>query len=257
MPSPPPSPRRWCPDRRRTGAVVVLLALGAGGCTMVGPGVAGSGTITESVREVEYFTEIEVGAAIEAALSVGSAESVVVRTDDNVQALVTVEVIDDRLVIGVDGPVRTATLEADITVPADALTAVELTGAASLTGTDALTSDGLDVVASGASRVFLVVETDQVDVDASGASVVNLAGSADALDGRVSGASSAQLSELPVATAVLDVSGASRASVDVRDRLQATASGASSVLYRGDPATVESDVDGGSSVQPDESGTSE
>jgi hypothetical protein len=81
----------------------------------------------------------------------------------------------------------------------------------------------------------------------SGASVVNLRGSASTLDAEITGASVLKGFNFPVVSADIVATGASHGNVTVADDLNAVASGASSVTYRGNP-TVTSDVSGSSSV---------
>ena len=242
---PPRSPRRWRPE------LLVALAVLAAGCgTALDPGIAGSGTLTESSREVGDFSAVSVGGAVEVTITTGPEVAVVVRADDNVQERVLTEVVDGELRIRLSGPVRNATLEAHVTVPSDGLEAVQADGAASVTSTQTLEAATFTVDLSGATRVFLVVDADAVETDVDGASVVNLSGTATDLVVRTSGASSVQLGELPVASADVEASGASRATVWVQDELRAVASGASTVRYRGEPA-VDADSSGGSTIGPE------
>lgn len=239
------SPRRWRPE------LLVALAVLAAGCgTALDPGIGGSGTLTESAREVGDFSSLSVGSAVEVTLTTGPESAVVVRADDNVQERIVTEVVDGELRIRLSGPVRNATLEAHVTVPPDGLDRVEADGAASVTSTETLEAATFTVDLSGATRAFLVVEAEAVEADVDGASVVNLSGKATDLVVRTSGASSVQLGELPVATADVEASGASRATVWVEDELRAVASGASTIRYRGEP-DLDSDSSGGSTIGPE------
>lgn len=76
-----------------------------------------------------------------------------------------------------------------------------------------------------------------------------MAGAAQNLRVNVSGASTAALEELPAAAAEVEASGASRATVNVSGKLKAEASGASTILYTGDPSSVVEDTSGASTVR--------
>jgi len=84
----------------------------------------------------------------------------------------------------------------------------------------------------------------------SGASHASLKGTAGNLRLNVSGASHADLEELQIKDANVDVDGASHATVHPSGNLQARASGASSVQYAGQPANVDKQTSGASSVRP-------
>jgi hypothetical protein len=110
--------------------------------------------------------------------------------------------------------------------------------------------DDLNIYLSGASVTQLDADFREIDLVVSGASKLSLYGSGDELNGEVSGASWVKAFNYPVREAALDVSGASEAHITVTDELIITASGASSVLYRGSPS-VTSNVSGASTVQKD------
>lgn len=82
-----------------------------------------------------------------------------------------------------------------------------------------------------------------------GASSVQLAGSADRLRADVSGASVLGAFDCPAEESSLTIGGASTARVWVSRQLEVEASGASSVLYRGQPVTSIR-TSGGSTVSP-------
>ena len=97
-------------------------------------------------------------------------------------------------------------------------------------------TDDLTINASGASEIEIgSVELDELFLDASGASQVSIEGTAGHLRADASGASNIALFGVEADEAEVDVSGASEAELTVLGRLEARASGASSVRYRGDP----------------------
>lgn len=231
--------------------LVAFLALaGASGCSLV-PVVSGSGTIVESTPDVSAFGSMEVGAAFQVTLRVGDRHAVVLRTDDNVLDVVEITVQDGQLSLGTERGVRNATLEAEVTVPSDGLSDVALGGAASMTSIEPLTPETLSLSAAGASRVFLVVDVSSLDLEVEGASVVNVSGTTTTLSVGADGASTARLSQLVAEEADVDAEGASRVGVTVTGDLTARAGGASTVRYAGDPTSVDQQVSGASSVQPD------
>jgi hypothetical protein len=250
MPSPARSPRSWAAEAAGLALAAVVAVAGLAGCSGGLP-TRGSGTVVDSAREVEPFDALAVDSAIEVSLAVGAEPAVLVRADDNVQDLVAVQVVDDTLTLDVRGSVIAATLEATVTAPADALTAIALDGASSLTATDEITSPALDVSLGGASRAFLVLAAGSVGLVADGAGVLNAAGTAASLEVIANGASSVQVSELTVATASVDASGASRVHLTVTEQLEATATGGSTVVFGGDPAEVTQDAQDGSTIRAD------
>jgi hypothetical protein len=136
----------------------------------------------------------------------------------------------------------------DIVMPG--LTAALFSGATNsvITGFDDLAS--VNIGLSGASVAQIDIEAVQLKMNLSGASVVDLRGQTNNLQAEISGASSLKAFNMPALNADLHVSGASVAKVSVSDNLDAVVSGASTVIYRGNP-TVHEEISGGSSLQRD------
>jgi hypothetical protein len=108
----------------------------------------------------------------------------------------------------------------------------------------------LDVNLSGSSLCEMEVGYRKMNIVLSGASKLDLDGLGDEIKVEISGASELMAFEYPVRAANVNVSGASHGRVTVSDDLDAIASGASRLLYRGSPS-VTSDVSGASAVQKD------
>ena len=84
----------------------------------------------------------------------------------------------------------------------------------------------------------------------SGGSTLRMYGLGDEISGEISGASELRAFDYPVRSAELNLTGASHARVTVSDELTVTASGASDLIFRGNP-TVDKNISGGSSVRND------
>lgn len=104
----------------------------------------------------------------------------------------------------------------------------------------------LSIDLSGASEGQFTGDAARTTVNLSGASTLQLTGRGATLSAELSGASNLQAFTYPVSEAGINVSGASKAAVSVSSAL--TASGASTIRYRGTP-TVRQRVSGASTVQ--------
>jgi putative autotransporter adhesin-like protein len=228
--------------------VLVLLAVVAGGCGVLGE--EGSGVlVTRRIQVPVGIERVEIGDAFRSTIRVGAAApSGAITIDDNLLDRLRVEVDGDTIRIDVDGQVREATLRADIGLIR--LRRIGVSGA-SQARVEGQVTDDLTIDASGASEIEVgSVELDELVLDVSGASQVSMEGTAGHLRADVSGSSRIALFGVEADEAEVDVSGESDAELTVVDRLEARASGASSVRYRGDPDRVISDESGASSVEP-------
>ncbi len=142
--------------------------------------------------------------------------------------------------------VGSATREVEITMAK--VTRLKLSGAAPGTISGFESTADLSVEVTGASILRGDVQAGDADFEVSGASTVELSGSGGGLVLDASGGSTADLSDFAVNDANVEASGASTATVNATGRLDAEASGASTVLYLGDPTLGRIDSTGASTI---------
>lgn len=195
------------------------------------------------------FDRLEMGNAFDVTVQQGEFYEILVRGDRrNIDDLI-VEKQGSTLVIRFRDN-RDRKHETYITITMPDLASVNFSGATSsrISGFDDLES--LEVYLSGASVSQMDVTASSFKAVLSGASYLNLRGSGDALDLKASGASVLKGFSYPVSQAEVNVSGASKGNVSVSDKLNATASGASVISYRGSPV-ITSNVTGASTLRQD------
>ncbi len=173
-----------------------------------------------------------------------------VRADDNVLDRVRAEVSRGTLVLSLDGSVSSATLEADVTLPAQELAEVRVRGASTVRAEETLSASALTVEVQGASTVAMPVVADALEVSAEGASTITMTGTASSLQAQALGASTLHLFGLTASEATVVAEGASTVAVSVTTSLDAAASGASTIRYDGSPGEVLGEATGASSVGP-------
>jgi hypothetical protein len=137
-----------------------------------------------------------------------------------------------------------------VTITMPSLISINFSGASNSKVSGFRDLDALNVYLSGASVCQLDADTKNLDVLVSGASYLNLHGAGEDLKAELSGASVLKAFNFPVIKADLNASGASDGNITVSDQLNVVASGASTVLYRGNPS-LHSNVSGASSVRAD------
>ncbi len=200
------------------------------GCS-AGPSglVIGSGVLATQPLEVSGFSRLSVGLASRLIVHQTGTDSVTVTAEDNILPLLTAQVVGDQLLLGPrPGVSMSPSREILYRVTCRDLTGVSL---------------------SGVSHAELnQVDTGSLLVEMSGASDVVASGRADTQEVRASGASAYRARDLDSRLARIQLSGASRGVVRVRERLEVDASGASLLEYIGNPALFVS-TSGGSLVR--------
>lgn len=124
---------------------------------------------------------------------------------------------------------------------------LKLTGASDLKGDFQVGSLSAEII--GASEYKGNIKANAVSMVISGASTVDLEGAAEDLSVNASGASTAKLFNLETKGAIVEVSGASGASVNASQLLKMRASGASSIEYKGAAVIKETNNSGASSIK--------
>ncbi len=112
----------------------------------------------------------------------------------------------------------------------------------------AISGETLDLRLSGASDFKGAVQLKELKIDQSGASDVSISGTASTLSIEASGASDVKGYDLVTENCSVHASGASDIQISVNKELNATASGASSIYYKGSAVIRELHSNGASSV---------
>lgn len=219
---------------KKLGLIVFVIALSIGlffatGCNVGNLGsVQGSGNAKSEKRNVSGFKQIEAGGAVTLEIDAQKDFSVELEADDNLLPLIKTEVSGDTLKISTEDRISSKTkIIVKISMPE--LTSLDISGA------------------SGA--VVSNVKTDSLKLEASGASKIKISGEANNLESGANGASGIDAEGLTVNDADVVASGASNITVSAANNLKADASGASTILYTGEPKNVEPTSSGASSVK--------
>jgi hypothetical protein len=232
-----------------TFVTATVAALFLAGCSFVtGPSVTGSGNLVTKQYPFTNFTGVSAGSVFDVTVKPGATPGVSVTVDDNLVEYLDVNTSGDRLNLHLKSNtnIRNGTLKAVVTMPE--LTSLDLSGASKGHVQGCRSAKALDIDMSGASHLEGDLESGDMHMGLSGASHANLKGTAGNLRLNVSGASHADLEGLQIKDANVDADGASHATVRPSGRLQARASGASNVRYAGQPANVDKQTSGASSV---------
>jgi hypothetical protein len=124
----------------------------------------------------------------------------------------------------------------------------EISGASSL-AMEKIEAGKVEIEVSGASKVTGDLKATDARFGVTGASSITLSGSANALTIVGSGASKLGLVQFTLNNADVNLSGATEATINVKEKLDATLSGASLLYFHGNPATGNINVSGASTLK--------
>ena len=264
----------------RKAIIPVILAAGLvtvvllSGCTTTETRRKSSGDVITEAKDFAGFTRVAVEGTFDVKITQSESYSIIISADEEFYDYVAVTKEGDTLRIYLnprhtftDFTLLAKTLKAEITMPV--LYGLELSGASegtvsgfkssddfslNVSGASSCTIDDsvagdIEVEISGASQVNGIVDARDIDFKVSGASNVDLEGSANNITLDASGASNIELEEFPINNARVDLSGASKATVNVKGRLDCMLSAASRLYFLGNPTMGNVNVTGASTIK--------
>ena len=224
--------RRWEPcvmiRSRITFVCGVLLLPALVGCELLLATVKGSGTVVTKSRQLDDFDTISISGTFTVRIINGQPGSVAVTTDDNLIPFVKVHATGGMLELSMEPGSYKPSDEIRIRVTAPSIHSLDVAGASEVSQE--------------------AIDEKDVTVDVSGASRLTLEGRCDSLDVSVSGASRLNARELSAKIADVDISGASRATILASESIAGDVSGASKLVHRGTPDSLEVETSGASKV---------
>jgi hypothetical protein len=231
--------------------LLLALPMAFGSCRfMTGRRVHGNGTIKTEERTVSAFKNIEVRGAINVYVSQGDIKPVKIEGDENLLQYVEVIQEGDKLIVR-ERPGFNLDPSEDmrIHVTAPVYNSIEVSGASDIIGeTKINNTEDLDLHASGAGNIKMEIDAPKLKAEISGSGSIDLKGQTKDVEIDLSGAGHAHCYDLLSENTSVDISGAGSAEVFASMKLEATVSGAGSVSYKGNAASVNQHVSGVGSV---------
>jgi hypothetical protein len=183
---------------------------------------------------VPNFDSLELAGKVDVELVVGAKQSVEVETDASNMDKVEISVKDKVLVIGnkrsSDWSFSFKDQRTIVRITAPVISDIGVSGACTIKASG-FTGGSLDFEGSGAIEATLNGLVDTLSID-------------------ISGAAEIKAFELKAQAVKLDISGSAQIEVYAVKTIQSDVSGAASVLYKGTPAVVKSDISGMGTMKP-------
>jgi RNA polymerase sigma factor (sigma-70 family) len=213
--------------------------------------IRGSGKLVTKDMKVADFATVNVGNVFSVNIIQGDSFRTTVTADDNVFDYIKVLKEGTELRVYLDAKdksIQDVTLKAAITMPS--LSGLNMGGASQASIKGFKGSKEFRTKVGGASDLKGDIETAELRLEVSGASRIELKGSAKTAVLTATGASDFRLANLPLDEASVRLTGASHAAIRVKNKLDYTLEGASSLEYQGKPTLGKQKVSGVSAVKP-------
>ncbi|RYE36895.1 MAG: DUF2807 domain-containing protein [Sphingobacteriaceae bacterium] len=207
----------------------------------------GSGKMASEDRKTDAFSKITTSGNFKIVLKQGPA-AIKVSTDDNLLKIVETEVSGDELKISTKNEICSdKQVEIDITNPNFA--AVKSSGTLDLSADGKLSVKDFDMELAGVSKINLDLTATNVKTLANGSSEINLKGQASANTVTLNGSANLNALDFTVATYKIETRGDAHCKVNVLSELSVNVSGAGDVQYKGNPAKINNENAGSSSLK--------
>jgi hypothetical protein len=228
----------------RIGFLVLLTAalIGCGSFNINAK--RGSGKVTIENRAVNNFHSVVLAGIGDLTIMQSDSESLTITAEDNLLPLLTSEVKDGVLTIGVNSGINGASIlptqPIKYELHVNNLDSIQLSGAGNILA-PALQSETLKLGTSGAGNVNLSqLAVKQLAVALSGAGNMTIAGQGDTQQVTVAGFGSYNAGDFKTNTTDVTLTGAGSATVWAEQTLNGKISGAGSINYYGSPQVTSS-----------------
>lgn len=199
--------------------------------------ISGNGNVRSETRRVDDFHGIEAAAGLKVYVTFGEMmNEVEVEADENLHEYIETEVIGGILKIRTRKGIRNAKAR-NIYVNAGKIDHLEASSAAHLLCENILDTRAIEIDVSSAADLELHVEADRIEINVSSSGNARIEGRAYEMYAEVSSAGTLRASDLEVKDCVVEASSAGNARVFVTEKLEAGASSAGHISYRGSPNT--------------------
>lgn len=219
--------------------VTTLVALLAFSCNFdFNPGIEGNGNVTTETRSLNSeFDQIDTARGLEVILTHGNEEKVVVEADENLQDIITVEVVSNTLRITTEKNIASSATK-KVYVTFDNLEGIESSSGSSVYTNETITATSFDIDSSSGSSINITLNADSVSCDTSSGSVVSIAGKTDNLNASSSSGSVIRATNLKTQNATVRASSGGNINVNTSNILTAKASSGGNISYSGNPEKI-------------------
>ncbi|MDB5251667.1 MAG: hypothetical protein JWP27_836 [Flaviaesturariibacter sp.] len=226
--------------RRLLSLATAALLLGS--CEMyVNHSVRGDGNRTTQERTVGSFSSVEVSGPFDVTIVQGTASSVQVEADGNLQEYVEVTVKGDELEIRTRHGINIRTKrDIHITVTSPTYRVIAVAGSGNVKGATRLKSDGLELSITGSGDMNLDVDAPMVKTSVTGSGSMTLNGASRILKAEISGSGEVHAFGLMAEQTDVDIAGSGDAEVFASKTLRVDIAGAGDVAYKGGAAVSQS-----------------
>jgi len=221
-----------------------VLIFGFAGCNCV----EGEGPVTEEMRDLKPFNEIELDILANVYLYQDTGFAFKMSAQENLHKHIETRVSGDKLNIGIRESCYRSEEEVRIEISMPGLEKVELNGSGSIIGVTRFEIEDLEIDISGSGDIRFDLIGEKIEVDIAGSGDIQLKGTTQKFKGDITGSGNIGAENLTTYKSDIDISGSGNCSVYAHDYLKISVTGSGDVIYGGTPE-IKSHITGSGSVR--------
>ncbi|MEN2488807.1 head GIN domain-containing protein [Flavobacterium sp. B11] len=212
--------------------------------------VQGNGKVVTETRTTGDYDGIKIAGSFDVDLVSGKEGKITLKGEENLLAVIKVEVEDNSLKVYVEKgtQIRTSNGKIQVTVPFDKISELSLAGSGDIQSKDVIKNDNLAVKLSGSGNFNLPVDTNNLELHVSGSGNIHLKGTADKLTTKLSGSGDIDASSLKSKIVEANVSGSGNSKVNCAESITARVAGSGNIKYIGNPEKRDVKVSGSGTI---------
>jgi hypothetical protein len=228
--------------------IFAILSVVLSSCWFLGPSVRGNGNVTEEVRQVGEFKQIDVSRGMNVYILQGSPQKIVVIADNNLHEVIETRVDGSILKIFTNENVRWAK-EKKVMVTVEKLSAVKASSGSNVWSQNQIMSEDLELRASSGANLTMEVNAKRLNGDCSSGANIKLSGLAQEAELEASSGANLIGDALKVDACRMKTSSGANVSATVNERLNARASSGGNIVYYGEPKSTDVHTSSGGNIR--------
>ena len=228
--------------------IFAFLSILLSSCWFMGPSVRGNGNVTEEVRQVGEFDQIDVSRGMNVYVTQGSPAKVVVVADNNLHEIIETRVEGQVLKVYVNENVRWAK-EKKVMITVEKLSGLETSSGSNAWSQNQITTDDIELKSTSGSNLTIDVNAKSLSADCSSGANIKLSGMAKEADLEASSGANLIGEALKVDDCRMKTSSGANVSATVNERLDAKASSGGNIVYFGEPKSTDVSTSSGGNIR--------
>ncbi|WP_286968629.1 head GIN domain-containing protein [Flavobacterium sp. UBA4854] len=212
--------------------------------------IQGNGKVVTETRSTGGYDGIKIAGSFDVDLVSGKEGKITIKGEENLLAVIKVEVEDNSLKIYVEKgtQIRTSSGKIQVTVPFEKISELSLAGSGDIQSKDVIKNDKFSIKLSGSGNFTLPVDTNNLELNVSGSGNVRLKGTATNFSAKLSGSGDINAADLKSKVVEANVSGSGNSKVACDESLTARVSGSGNIRYVGNPEKKDTKVSGSGTI---------